>query len=79
MAFENRDLTVIAYANGFTLWYFRSTKDTLATIEKDNYFKPIYHLCNSGDIIIINPADGGAAYRVIEMEEKVVKLTKLKD
>lgn len=57
MAFKNKDLSVIAYANGFTLWHYATTEDTLETI-KNNYFnKEVINLMACGDIMIINAAD----------------------
>lgn len=53
MAFENRNMSVIAYANGFTLWHY-NTEDEIDKVLKDNYFEKIYTLSRTGDIIIIN-------------------------
>lgn len=56
MAFKNIELSVIAYANGFTLWQYR-TEDTIADI-KDGYFpKRILDLMANGDIMIINASN----------------------
>lgn len=78
MAFENKNLSVIAYANGFTLWHYKTFSDTLENVKKDGYFNRIEQLCANGDIIIVNPSDGGAVFCVIEMDGKCVKLTKLR-
>ena len=37
MAFESKNLSVLAYANGFTLWHYTST-DTAALIDSEDYF-----------------------------------------
>ena len=56
MAFNSRNLSVIAYAQGFTLWYYK-TGDYLKDIQ-DGYFpKNALDLMNVGDIIIINAGD----------------------
>lgn len=56
MAFNHRNWSVIAYANGFTLWYYK-TEDYLEDI-KDGYFtKNALDLMNVGDIMIINAGD----------------------
>ena len=56
MAFQPRNWSVIAYANGFTLWHYK-TEDYLKDI-KDGYFpKNALDLMNVGDIIIINAGD----------------------
>ncbi len=56
MAFQNKKLSVIAYANGFTLWHYVAN-ETLATISASGYFNNVLTLMNSGDIIIINASD----------------------
>lgn len=37
MAFKSSDLSVLAYANTFTLWHFK-TVDTVAEVIASNYF-----------------------------------------
>ena len=56
MAFKNRNLSVIAYANGFTLWHYVSD-DTIEEIKTVDYFKPVVTLAAFGDIFIINASD----------------------
>lgn len=56
MAFQNKNLSVIAYANGFTLWHYAAS-ETLATITASGYFNNVKSLLNTGDIIIINGSD----------------------
>ncbi len=56
MAFQNKNLSVIAYANGFTLWHYVENA-TLATITASGYFNSVGTLMNGGDIIIINASD----------------------
>lgn len=58
MAFKNRNLNVIACANGFTLWHYKSNEETLKDITADNYFLPVKTLCAVGDIFMINAQDG---------------------
>lgn len=66
MAFRNRNMSVIAYANGFTLWHYKAEQDeTLKDIvDNPKYFTPIHTLINVGDIIIINAEETGI--RVID-------------
>ncbi len=56
MAFQNKNLSVIAYANGFTLWHY-AENTTLATITASGYFNNVKTLMNDGDIVIINASD----------------------
>lgn len=55
MAYQNKNLSVLAYANGFTLWLYQ-TKDDIEMIETQRkYFTPnVVRLMNVGDMIIIN-------------------------
>ena len=57
MAFQNKNLSVIAYANGFTLWHYASNNETIATISATGYFNDVKTLMNIGDVVIINASD----------------------
>ncbi|MBR4624284.1 MAG: hypothetical protein IKP35_00130 [Alphaproteobacteria bacterium] len=70
MAFQNKNLSVIAYANGFTLWHYKESA-TLATIIASGYFSSVKTLMNTGDIILINGSDG-ATIKAITVAEGVV-------
>ena len=63
MAFQNKNLSVIAYANGFTLWHY-SAAETLSTITANGYFNNVKSLMNIGDIIIINASDNTAIKKI---------------
>lgn len=56
MAFQNKNLSVIAYANGFTLWHYCESV-ALATISAAGYFDSVKSLMNTGDVIIVNASD----------------------
>lgn len=51
MAFANRNLAVLAYANGFTLWHY-ITPD--ADVEAANYFDEASNMLRVGDMVIAN-------------------------
>ena len=70
MAFQNKNLSVIAYANGFTLWHYKENA-TLATITASGYFSSLKTLMNTGDIILINGSNG-TTMKVIAISEGVV-------
>lgn len=55
MAFQNKNFAVIAYANGFTMWVYK-TRDDIDMIDAQTKYFPagIVKLMNVGDIIIIN-------------------------
>lgn len=56
MAFQNKNLSVIAYANGFTLWHY-AANETLSAIATAGYFNSVKTLMNIGDIVIVNGSD----------------------
>lgn len=56
MAFHNKNLSVIAYANGFTMWHY-AANEALASISANGYFNGIASLMNTGDIVIVNGGD----------------------
>jgi len=58
MSFTARELSVLAYANGFTLWHYRTAADDLLGA---GYFDSAQELLRQGDQIIANT--GGAPGR----------------
>jgi hypothetical protein len=58
MAFAIRNLSVLAYANGFTLWQYKSGKDKLDTVSSGNYLADASDMLTPGDLIMITAADG---------------------
>lgn len=53
MAFTASNLSVLAYANNFTLWHYTST-DTALTIEGAGYFNSAVDMLRVNDLMIIN-------------------------
>ena len=51
MAYDSKNLNVLAYVNGFTLWHYTTT-DTVAEVDKANYFNGSYEMARVGDIIL---------------------------
>lgn len=78
MAFMNRNFSVIAYANGFTLWHYK-TEDTIAEIQRPTYFAKVAVLMNAGDIIIVNCADGAYFRQIKNIAGGTVELGKMED
>jgi hypothetical protein len=58
MAYQSKDLSVLAYANGFTLWHF-TTADAAATVDASGYFNGASTMLRVGDIIIANVDTAG--------------------
>lgn len=53
MAYQSKDLSVLAYANGFTLWHY-VTADAAASVDAAGYFNAAADMLRVGDIIIAN-------------------------
>ena len=53
MAFDAAELSVLAYANGFTLWHYR-TSDLAAEVDNAGYFSPASRMLRVGDFILLN-------------------------
>lgn len=58
-----RNLSVLSYATGFTLWLYRC-EDFTQSLEQD-YFLPVADMFKQGDMIII-VAPNGVAQRYIK-------------
>ena len=58
MAFTIRDLSVLAYANGFTLWHYKTASDTLADIAGDDYFAEASDMMAVGDMVMVSATRG---------------------
>ncbi len=77
MAFKNKDMSVLAYANGFTLWHYTTT-DNIEKI-KQNYFpKEFINLTATGDIMIINAGDGTTIKSIMLSQQGGFELVNLK-
>ena len=63
MAFQNKNLSVIAHANGFTLWHY-AANETMATITASGYFARVKTLMKTGDIVIINASDNTSSKKI---------------
>jgi hypothetical protein len=59
MAFNLRNLAVLAYGNGFTLWHYRAAGETQAAVRADGYFDAAADMLANGDMLMITAGDGG--------------------
>jgi hypothetical protein len=53
MAYESKNLSALGYANGFTLWHYRTT-DLAAEVDNAGYFNPASRMLRMGDFIMLN-------------------------
>jgi hypothetical protein len=62
MAFTIRDLSVLAYANGFTLWHYKNGREPLDVTDADGFFSDASDMMAPGDMVMIS---GGHGARVV--------------
>lgn len=59
MSFALRNLCVLAYANGFTLWHYKAGSDQLDDVGEEDFFADAADMLSAGDMIMISARDGG--------------------
>lgn len=57
MAYQSKDLSALGYANGFTLWHYR-TADLAAVVDNAGYFNAAGRMLRVGDFIMLNAGLG---------------------
>ncbi len=58
MAFAIRNLSVLAYAQGFTLWHYKAD-EPLDRIGTSGFFDPASDMLAAGDMMMVSARDGG--------------------
>jgi hypothetical protein len=58
MAYLSQNLSALSYANGFTLWHYR-TSDIAANLDDAGYFNGAAKMLRAGDFILVNAGIGG--------------------
>ena len=51
MSYESKNLSVMSYANGFTLWNYQSA-DAMSEIKDETYFNDAASIIRKGDMIL---------------------------
>ena len=59
MAFVVRNLSVLAYAQGFTLWHYRAAEDGIADVTAPEFFEEAGDMLAGGDMLLASADDGG--------------------
>ncbi|HFA59103.1 MAG TPA: hypothetical protein ENJ83_00275 [Rhodospirillales bacterium] len=59
MAYDPRNLSALSYANGFTLWHYR-TEDMPADVDNAGYFNEAAKMLREGDFVFVNAGIGTA-------------------
>ena len=68
MAFCLRNLSVLAYANGFTLWHYKAANDDAGNVASPSYFADAGDMLAAGDMVMISGAQGGKMLCVVANE-----------
>ena len=55
MAYDSNNLSALTYANGFTLWHYK-TPDLAADVDTTGYFDEAASMLRTGDFIMANTA-----------------------
>jgi hypothetical protein len=58
MSFALRNLCVLAYANGFTLWHYKAGADPLEEVGGQGFFADAADMLSPGDMIMISARNG---------------------
>lgn len=69
--FRVHNLSVLAYANQFTHWHYR-TDDTLKDVLSHAYFPPLAADFNAGDLMTVTHALGEGRYNVTQIYIKQI-------
>jgi len=78
MSMNSKNLSVLAYANGFTLWHYK-TADAKATVTGEGYFNSVANIFTVGDLIVTSMSIEGTMetkiYVVSSISSGVVGVT----
>lgn len=72
MALVTRNLSVLAYANGFTLWHYKAQAEETAIVASSGYFNGAGDMLATGDMVMISASDGGRILCVLSDGDVVV-------
>lgn len=59
MEFAIRNLSVLAYAQGFTLWHYRAGTAPLDRVAVRGFFNDAADMFAAGDMVLVSAAEGG--------------------
>lgn len=77
MTFAVRNLSVLAYANGFTLWHYKAGSDPLDTLESRDYFTAAADMLAPGDIMMVSGSDGARVICVTPSPDGALETVRL--
>jgi hypothetical protein len=59
MPFAIRNLSVLAYAQGFTLWHYKGAAVSLHETKSPGFFDGASDMLAAGDMLLVSARDGG--------------------
>ncbi len=68
MDFAIRNLSVLAYAQGFTLWHYRAGTAGLDAVAQRGFFSDAADMFAAGDMVLVSAAEGGRVLFVTATE-----------
>lgn len=74
--FHIRNLSVLAYANGFTLWHYK-TSNTLYEVNGPNYFGDASDMFAVGDMVLLSMGGEASIVTVTDAYYGHAKISKL--
>ena len=71
MAFAVRNLSVLSYAQGFTLWHYRAGGARLDDVASSGFFNAAADMLAIGDMLMVSGSDGGQILCVADTGQAV--------
>ena len=79
MAFESKNLSVLAYSNGFTLWHY-ATVDVATDVDTSGYFNEAADMLRTGDMVMANvDTDGTPGAGIFLVASSAASIVNLSD
>ncbi|WP_158743060.1 hypothetical protein [Acidisphaera sp. L21] len=72
MNFAIRSLSVLAYANGFTLWHYKGDGDTLSNMSRPGFFDDAADMLAGGDMVLVSAPEGGRVLCIAKQDGRVI-------
>ena len=69
--FKTRNLSVLAYAQGFTLWHYKGGSTPLATMRAPHFFNSVSEMVMTGDMVMVSGADGATVLVVAASDREM--------
>jgi hypothetical protein len=70
--FAIRDLSVLAYAQGFTLWHYKASVRVLRRVDQLGFFDDAADMLACGDIVLVSSPHGARILMVAAIEGTVI-------